>query len=219
MLIDSIENKQKILSEFLKICPFSGWNDFALKEAIIAAGIEVKFIKLIFKNGAADLADFFIKENDRQMIEQLTALNLDSMRVRDKIKSALQIRLSLFAPNKTAIKRLINFYSAPKNLRRAFKNIYKTADLIWYQIGDKSTDYNFYSKRIILSKIYISSLKFFLDDSSEDNQKTWLFLDKEIAKIMKFEVFKTKIKTGLQDLSNKSVKDLLKKLPFLRLFI
>ena len=34
------------------------------------------------------------------------------------------------------------------------KILFKIADEIWFLSGDKSTDYNYYTKRIILMKIY-----------------------------------------------------------------
>ena len=71
MIIDSIANKRKILSKFLEICVFEGWGDEAVRKAVIECGFEEKWANLIFENGAMDIADFFIKENDRLMVEKL----------------------------------------------------------------------------------------------------------------------------------------------------
>jgi len=233
MIIDSISNKRKILKEFLDICVFEGWNDQALKQAVAAAGFEEKFTDLIFENGVIDIADFFISSIDQEMIKKIKGLQLSKMKVRDKIKTVVKIRLMLDNEHKLSVKKLINFYSHPKRVAYALKNSYKIADLIWYEIGDQSTDFNFYTKRAILSKVYIRTLNYFVDDNSKDNTKTWQFLDQQVEKVMRFAAFKAKVKDccsqtikvstnivekGInlkQDF--KSPKDLIKKLPFFRL--
>jgi hypothetical protein len=51
VLLDSFETREKILREFLKICPFDGWSKESLLKAVSKAGIEEKFSDLIFENG------------------------------------------------------------------------------------------------------------------------------------------------------------------------
>ena len=48
------------------------------------------------------------------------------------------------------------------------KILFKIADEIWFLSGDKSTDYNYYTKRIILMKIYALTFSFFVFDDSKD---------------------------------------------------
>ena len=224
MLIESAENKNKILTEFLKICVFEGWNDDSLKKAIINSGFEEKFTGIIFEKGCIDIADFFISQTNQKMLKKLKELDLDKMRVRDKIAKAVIINLEINNENKAALKKLVNFYSHPKRVVYAFKSCYKVVDLIWYEIGDKSTDFNFYTKRAILSKVYIRTLKYFIDDNSENNNKTLDFLDRQVERVMKFAAFKAQAKGFCNKISNlkesfkgKSPKELIKKLPFFRL--
>jgi ubiquinone biosynthesis protein COQ9 len=225
MLIDSIENKNLVLEEFLKLCPLEGWSDETLKKACLSCKIDENFSHLVFENGALDVAEFFSRNIDDAMFKQIEALDLTQMKIRDKIKEAVKIRLNLNLSYKAAIKRMINFYYHPKNSANALKNCYKTADLIWRSIGDRSTDFNFYSKRVILGKIYIRALLCFIDDNSENNNKTWNLLDSEIEKVMKIGKIKNSTRKLVEKLGNithnppsKTLKELAKKLPFFRLF-
>jgi len=225
MLIDSIENKNLVLEEFLKLCPLEGWNDEVLKKSCLACKIDENFSHLVFENGALDVAEFFSRNIDDEMTTKIKTLDLDQMKIRDKIKEAVKIRLNLNSSHKVAIKRMISFYYNPKNSANALKNCYKTADLIWKAIGDKSTDFNFYSKRVILGKIYVRTLICFVDDSSENNNKTWNLLDSEIGKVMKIGKIKNSAKKLVEKLGNithnppsKTLKELAEKLPFFRLF-
>jgi ubiquinone biosynthesis protein COQ9 len=230
MLIDSLENKQKILHNFLELCPVSGWNNKTLEDAFRQSEIDDKFLPFIFENGCVDLADFFIRQIDEKMKLKAENLDLAAMKIRDKIKNLVKIRLDINQQYKPQLQKLIQFYTHPKNFIFAFKNAYKTADLMWNLAGDNATDFNFYSKRITLAKIYIRVLSCFVKDDSNNSQKTLDLLDKEIEKVMKFAAFKFKVKNQLSqagdffekahELKNnfcQDPKNLIKKLPFFRL--
>ncbi|MFT6106509.1 MAG: ubiquinone biosynthesis protein COQ9 [Rickettsiales bacterium] len=231
MLIDSLENKQKILNHFLESCLLEDWSEKALEEAFEKSEIDIKFLPFIFENGVAEIADLFIKNIDEKMLEKAKYLDFDAMKIRDKIKNLVKIRLDLNQEFKPQIQKLINFYSQPMNSRLALKNSYKAADLMWKIAGDNATDFNYYSKRIILAKIYIRTLSCFAKDGSENSQKTLDLLDKEIEKVMKIAAFKFKVKSSCQKASKllkkaaifksdlkENPKDFIRKLPFFRLY-
>ncbi len=234
MLIDSLANKQKILKHFLEICLFEGWNQKALELAFTHAKIDIKFLPFIFENSVADIADFFIRVLDKKMQEAAIGVDFGAMKIRDKIKTLVRIRLQINQEYKPQLQKLIHFYLHPKNMSCAFKNSYKTADLMWKLAGDSATDFNFYSKRIILAKIYIRVLFYFVKDESENYYKTLDFLDSQIEKVMQFTAFKFKVKnrcnqTGemlkkAREIKGKiktdfcqNPKSFIKKLPFFRL--
>ena len=78
------------------------------------------------------------------------------------------------------------------------KTLFKIADEIWFQAGDKSTDYNYYTKRIILMNIYAITFSFFVFDNSKDLERTKKFLDKEIRAVLKFGNLKNKLKKSIK---------------------
>ena len=86
------------------------------------------------------------------------------------------------------------FFALPHNFLDGSKLIWGTADKIWNFLGDKSEDYNFYTKRAILSGVYSSVILFWLGDDSEGNTATWGFLDRRIQNVMQFENLKARIK-------------------------
>ncbi len=49
---------------------------------------------------------------------------------------------------------------------------WRSADLMWRLAGDTATDYNHYTKRLILSGVYGSTLLVWLDDQSEGWMET-----------------------------------------------
>ena len=86
----------------------------------------------------------------------------------------------------------------PNSLLNSYKILFKIADEIWFLAGDKSTDYNYYTKRIILMNIYALTFSFFVFDNSKDLEKTKKFLDKKISVVLNFGNFKNKLKKSIK---------------------
>ena len=63
-------------------------------------------------------------------------------------------------------------------------------DQVWFLAGDNSTDYNFYSKRIILASVYIQTMIHFVNNENID--ETILVLDKKLKRVSKIPKFKEK---------------------------
>ena len=60
--------------------------------------------------------------------------------------------------------------------------------------GDKSLDFNYYSKRFILMNVYLFSYNFWLKDESNNLGDTKIFVEKQISNVLKFGALKKKIK-------------------------
>ena len=63
---------------------------------------------------------------------------------------------------------------------------------MWKAIGDPSTDFNFYTKRITLGAVYSSCFLYWLNDESDNAADTWDFLDRRIENVMQIEKIKAK---------------------------
>ena len=82
--------------------------------------------------------------------------------------------------------------------------IYNIANDMWYLAGDQSSDYNFYTKRIILSGV-LSKLYFkILSLNNYDEEKLVEDIKNEIKKVGKFNKFKSEIISAFQSLKDKS---------------
>ncbi len=82
----------------------------------------------------------------------------------------------------------------PFMILNSSKLLFKIADEIWYLSGDRSTDYNYYTKRFILMKIYALTFSFYIFDRSLNLENTKKFLKKQIDLVLGFGKFKKKIK-------------------------
>ncbi|MEM6649121.1 MAG: COQ9 family protein, partial [Pseudomonadota bacterium] len=80
----------------------------------------------------------------------------------------------------------------------------RTAGAMWQILGDPSTDINFYTKRLTLSGVYLSTLaRWFADEAGDDGEApyaaTWAFLDDRIENVMQFEKVKGRFQKGAPD--------------------
>ncbi|HCM84019.1 MAG TPA: COQ9 family protein [Rhodospirillaceae bacterium] len=64
------------------------------------------------------------------------------------------------------------------------KNMAKLCDAIWYEAGDHSTDFNYYTKRGLLALVLGSTVVYWLQDESDDFERTEEFLEARIENAM-----------------------------------
>jgi ubiquinone biosynthesis protein COQ9 len=99
-------------------------------------------------------------------------------------------RVEVINPHKEALRRAQAILAQPQNAMTAAKLAWRAADRMWRIAGDRSTDFNHYTKRGILSALYMSTMLVFLDDDGEELASTRGFLERRIDDVMKFEKVK-----------------------------
>ena len=140
----------------------------------------------------------------------------------DKEKKFLETKIKNVSSTNKKISILLNekLRSDLKNIKKIKTNLkynikkcdnilylYNVADDMWFLAGDKSTDYNFYTKRIILSsilsKLYIKILttKSYNDDLLSQD------VNIEISKVGKFNKLKSDLLSLLNNIKNFTNKD------------
>jgi ubiquinone biosynthesis protein COQ9 len=88
----------------------------------------------------------------------------------------------------------------PTNVPDAARIGWRAADRAWKAMGDPSTDFNYYTKRMILTGVHATTLAYWLQDDSEDSAETWAFLDRRIENVMGIEKAKARIGAVLDKL-------------------
>ncbi len=177
--------KVKVLEALLCIVPFEGWSDAALTVAGTNCDLSSQDVSILFPRGITDVLRFYNQQLDHQVMEILEKNGAVDMKVRDRITLAVRTKLELMTPDREAIRKGVSFFTMPLKATEGMHNVYDTVDAMWLAAGDTSTDYNFYSKRLLLAGVYSSTLLFWLDDRSEDFEKTWGFLDRRIAEVLR----------------------------------
>lgn len=186
--------RARLLEVFPAHAARAGWTDAAFAAAAAEVGLSEGEAALACPRGAFDLFDAFAERADQAMLDALAELDLPGMRIRDKVRAAVQRRLLVQAPYKEAARAMTRALARPDRAPEAGRLLWRTADRIWRALGDTSTDENFYSKRAILSGVLASTYARWFSDDSEDSQPTWAFLDDRIENVMQFEKLKARLK-------------------------
>jgi ubiquinone biosynthesis protein COQ9 len=190
----SARYRAQILEAFTRIAADKGWTEAAFKAAVAEAGLSEGEGALACPRGAVDLFDAFAERADQAMLARLDTLDLPTMRIRDKVRAAVQARLEAQASYKLAARAMTRALARPDRAPEATRLLWRTADRIWRALGDASTDANFYSKRAILSGVLASTYVRWFADDSENHEATWSFLSDRIENVMQFEKFKSRLK-------------------------
>ena len=169
---------------------FDGWNGKAVDSAAAQIGVDPAQARLAFPKGQAEMVDAYIQGVDAAMEAHFTPKKIAAMKVRERIRALIWYRLEVMAPAREAVRTGLSILAMPQNVPQALKAGWRSADLMWRLAGDTATDYNHYTKRLILSGVYASTLLAWLDDQSEGWAETGAFLDRRLAGVMRFERWK-----------------------------
>ena len=169
---------------------FDGWTRQAVDSAAQQLGIDPVQARLAMPKSQSAMIDTYIQEVDRALEAWFTPERLESLKIREKIRSLVWRRLEIMGPAREAVRRGLAILAMPQNAPLGLRIGWRSADVMWRIAGDTSTDFNHYTKRMTLGAVYASTLLVWLDDSSEGWQDTAAFLDRRIDDVMKFEKFK-----------------------------
>lgn len=185
-----------IVEHALPIVPFEGWNLQTLEKAAASAGYRAEDVARVFPGGTIDAVDHFSAMGDARMLEQLADYSLETMRVPARIALAIRLSITAYEPHREAVRKAIAFHAMPFYAARGLQCLYNTVDEIWRAIGDTSTDFNFYTKRLSLAAVYSSTMLYWLDDQSDERAESWAFLERRLADVALFGKTKKKLFGG-----------------------
>ncbi|MBS0546326.1 MAG: COQ9 family protein [Proteobacteria bacterium] len=173
---------------------FDGWTRTALEAAAQGLGLPQGEADRLFPGGPLSVVTYVSERADRRTVEDMEAAGVAGMKVRERIRHAVRIRLEKHAGDRDAARRALSLLALPLNAPLGLKLLYRTVDAMWYAAGDTSVDFNFYTKRATLAGVYSATLLYWLNDRSEGGQATWEFLDRRLDDVMKIEKLKSQVR-------------------------
>lgn len=182
---DDTALRDRVLLAALPDVPFDGWGDSLLDRAAAKTDLSRGEIGRLFPAGATDLAAHLSGWADRKMEEKLLTLSLADLRVRDRIALGVRTRLEILAPYKAAVQAALGASVDPRRARMLPRRLWQSADRMWWLAGDTATDYNHYTKRLLLSGVIASTTLYWLSDTSHGHTDSWQFLDRRIDEVLK----------------------------------
>ncbi len=184
------------IAAMLPHVPFDGWTRRSLRMGLTDISVSPDDAELLFPGGTADMIETFCDWADRRM--EAAAATLDpALRLHQRVRAVIALRLSQNRPHKEAIRRALALLALPRNARLAAACTARTVDAIWHAAGDQSADFSWYTKRAILAAVYATTVLFWLRDAGEDDAATLGFLDRRLAGVGRIGTLRRRAETAL----------------------
>lgn len=193
--------RDAIVEAMVPEAAFDGWTPKSLVAAANAAGYPDGTAARVFPGGIAEVLRHWSDLSDRKMLAEMAERDTAAMKVRDRVAAAVRARIELNAAHKEAVRRALSFLALPQNAGIGAGNTLRSVDAIWYAAGDTATDFNYYSKRALLTPVYVATVFYWLDDDSEGAADTWAFLDRRLDNVLEISKASARLRRMLNPLS------------------
>lgn len=186
--------KREITKLALTLASKEGWNNQILEKASAEAGVDSGMGALLFNGDIRNVIEYFINNVYKTAYSEYFTSAGRSSRIQDIIFEFFTICLRTLAPNKPAISKMLSFFMLPWNTAFGIKTLWRCADNVWYELlNDGSLDFNFYTKRCLLSYAVLNAILFWQNDESVEYIDTIGFLRAELSSIVKTGSFIKKL--------------------------
>ncbi|MGB3722822.1 MAG: COQ9 family protein [Pacificimonas sp.] len=193
------ELRPVLVRDMLPDVAFDGWGWTAAETAADRLDVPRERVRLVFPAGEIDMVTAWLALADADMVAALEAEGVADMKIRDRIRRAVEVRLEQADPDKEAVRAASKVLARPQHALTSVRTLWATVDAMWRAAGDTATDYNHYTKRAILSGVYSATLLYWLQDESENFADTRSFLSRRIDNVMQFEKTKARFSKARQN--------------------
>ena len=169
-----------------------GLNKNSLENISKKYGLNINEIELLFPEGNIDLIKFTLEQLNKELEEYCKKIDLIRLPVHKRIKKVLLSKISLMNKNKLFYRSIFLNLLIPKKNFSLSSQLYNSVDQIWFIAGDSSTDFNCYTKRLILSGIYSRIILFFFNNNNQKELEN--ILDESLKRVSKIPEIKSKLK-------------------------
>ena len=115
---------------------------------------------------------------DKKFLSEVKSKINKIAKTNEKISFLLNKRFQIEKKNKDLIKKIFIHLIKNNNSNKVLTYIYSVSDIMWKYANDRSVDFNYYTKRLILSSVYLKILilSFYKDNLTQKD------LNEEISK-------------------------------------
>ena len=171
------------------------WDRAMAARGAASASLSPADAALLLPQGPRDLAALLWRRHDTQALAALSRTDPASLKVRERIRTAVLARLDTALADRVAVQSASLYLARPDQAALALQLGWATADGLWRWAGDTATDENHYSKRALLCAILLSTLAVRLARGEDAAAR---HLDARIGNVLSFETLKARL-PPLQD--------------------
>ena len=155
-------------------------------------GLNINETDLLFPQGNIDLIRFALEQLNNDLEVYCKQIDLIRLPIHKRIRKVLLSKISLMNKDKFFYRSVFLNLLIPKKNFSLSSQLYNSVDQLWFIVGDSSTDFNFYTKRLILSGIYSRVMLFFFNNNNQEELEN--ILDESLKRVSKIPEIKSKLK-------------------------
>ena len=196
-------NKQKEKSIFTKLhSEFKNetFNNFNISSILKKNSISEEDFYYFFPDKTKSLCNFFLSNLQLKLEKKIKKKIKNEKSISKRVNFILFELISLLNEDKDISLYFLNYISRKPTYLK--KISIKFSDRVWRLLEDKSVDFNYYTKRLILSQILINSILYWR--GSNNLNKTQIFIEKQIFLLGKFGYYKSNFKKFISKIAPKN---------------
>ena len=196
-------NNQKEKSIFTKLhSEFKNgtFNNFNISSILKKNSISEEDFYYFFPDKTKSLCNFFLSILQLKLEKKIKNKIKNEKSISKRVNFILFELISLLNEDKDISLYFLNYISRKPTYLK--KISIKFSDRVWRLLEDKSVDFNYYTKRLILSQILINSILYWR--GSNDLNKTQIFIEKQIFLLGKFGYYKSNFKKFISKIAPKN---------------
>jgi ubiquinone biosynthesis protein COQ9 len=186
-VIERSEERDQALRAALPHVAALGWTRAALSAGLRDLGLDPVEQDWLFPRGPIEAVEAWCDLADREMEEAARSEDLLALRIPDRIRRVIELRLTMNEPHREAIRRALALQSLPWNVPSAMRTVARTMDAMWAAAGDTSADLSWYTRRATLVGVYGATLAFWLQDDEPGFPATRAFLGRRLADLARIQ--------------------------------
>ena len=187
-----LTKRQVVLRFAKKFVSENGLTKNCLENISKKYGLNTDETDLLFPQGNIDLIKFALEQLNNDLEVYCRQIDLIRLPIHKRIREVLLSKISLMNKDKPFYRSIFLNSLIPKKNFSLSSQLYNSVDQLWFIAGDSSTDFNFYTKRLILSGIYSRVMLFFFNNNNQEELEN--ILDESLKRVSKIPEIKSKLK-------------------------
>ena len=187
-----LKKRQVVLRFAKKFVSEKGLTKNCLENISKKYGLNTDETDLLFPQGNIDLIKFALEQLNNDLEVYCRQIDLIRLPIHKRIRQVLLSKISLMNKDKPFYRSIFLNLLIPKKNFSLSSQLYNSVDQLWFIAGDSSTDFNFYTKRLILSGIYSRVMLFFFNNNNQEELEN--ILDESLKRVSKIPEIKSKLK-------------------------
>ena len=186
-MIERSEGRDRAIRAILPIAARDGWNWGSIRAGLRAVGEDSALAESHFPTGPVGAVLAWIDLLNREMEAAAAAEDVAALRVPQRIRRVIELRLIAMAPHKAALRRALALLALPWNAPQGLRAAAGAVDAMWHAAGDTSADFSWYTRRATLGAIYTTTIAWWLRDEDPSIFGAMAFLDRRLADLARLQ--------------------------------